>query len=107
VFAWVDENDTPCYIHYPRCETPLISIRHESTEEVYRKTSLRQHIFQIYNEFPIAPYLNSSYSGRCASFLEKVKEFMGKGIFDRNWALLIQVRFIYLLSEGGGLMMVG
>ena len=30
------------------------------------------------------------------SLSEEVKEFMGKGIFDRNWVTVIQVRLIRL-----------
>ncbi|KAJ4496116.1 BRO1-like domain-containing protein [Lentinula edodes] len=37
-------------------------------------------------------------AGMYTALTEQVKEFMGKGIFDRNWVMLIQIKAKYLSS---------
>ena len=47
----------------------------------------------------LVPKIAAQAAGMYSSLNELVKEFMGKGIFDRNWVTLIQASSLPLLSS--------
>ena len=104
MLTYINEN----FLHAPSLDLSrevvkfLIGIMMAQATEVFWEKCVEEKKSEM-----LVSRVAADVSGRYASLSEEVKEFMGKGIFDRNWVLLIQVRFLYLVGAGGGLMRIG